>query len=142
MLYWILGIFVALLIFYSLRRPVIEGLDTSPDTTGNQACDASLVSFQNAGSIQSLKDTVNKLADQVTSLQKTQTSNTAAIEELQAQATKFGDLAEQAEELATQNKDRLMQLAQESQQKISDAKDSLSSIPDIQPASGTDSTTK
>jgi methyl-accepting chemotaxis protein len=142
MLYWILGIFVALLIFYSLRRPVIEGLDTSSDTTGNQACDASLVSFQNAGSIQSLKDTVNQLADQMSSLQKTQTSNTAAIEELQAQATKFGDLAEQAEELATQNKDRLMQLAQESQQKISDAKDSLSSIPDIQPASGTDSTTK
>jgi len=140
--YVILVVFVIGLIVYVLtparRMAIIEGLDngdssaSSPDTTGNPACDSSLVSFQNSGSIQSLKDTVNRLTDQVSALQKTQIANTSAIEQLQTQATKFDNLAEQAEELATQNKQRLMELAQQSQQQYSDAKDQMSAIPDIQ----------
>lgn len=140
--YIILVVFVIGLIVYVLtparRMAIIEGLDngdssaSSPDTTGNPTCDSSLVSFQNSGSIQSLKDTVNRLTDQVSALQKTQIANTSAIEQLQTQATKFDNLAEQAEELATQNKQRLMELAQQSQQQYSDAKDQMSAIPDIQ----------
>ena len=140
--YVILVVFVIGLIVYVLaparRVAIIEGLDngsssaSNSDTTGNPACDSSLVSFQNSGSIQSLKDTVNRLTDQVSALQKTQIANTSAIEQLQTQATKFDNLAEQAEELATQNKQRLMELAQQSQQQYSDAKDQMSAIPDIQ----------
>lgn len=129
----------------SAETQLIEGMDTAApdaaaDSTGDSACDASLVSFKNAGSIQALKDTVNKLTDQIASLQQTQTNNSAAIQQLQAQATKFDDLAQQAEELATQNKDRLLQMAQESQQKYNDAKSSLAGIPSIQGGGDTAST--
>ena len=151
LLYWIFGVFIVMLVVYLIRQrssaetQLIEGMDTAtPDaasSTGDSACDASLVSFKNAGSIQALKDTVNKLADQISSLQQTQTNNSAAIQQLQAQATKFDDIAQQAEELATQNKDRLLQIAQESQQKYNDAKNSLAGIPSIQGGGSGDATT-
>lgn len=145
LLFWIFVVILVFCVIYALQPPrakqLIEGLENADTGNGTDestsSCDTSLISFKNAGSIQALQDTVNKLADQVSLLQTTQSANSASIQQLQTQATKFGDLAEQAEELATQNKERLMQLAQESQQKYNNAKASLSSIPDIQGSNST-----
>ena len=119
-IYLCIALFVYLLgRFIISKHNLIEGLETSD----NDSCptDATTLVYKNAGTIQALQDKVNQLMKQVNQLILNDDKQTTEISDLQALDTKYDALAEKADELANENKQRLIAMAKQSKAKMDSA---------------------
>lgn len=116
-IYLCIALFVYLLgRFIMSKHNLIEGLETSDD----DSCptDATTMVYKNAGTIQALQDKVDQLMKQVNQLILNDDKQTTEISDLQALDTKYDNLAEKADELANENKQRLIAMVKQSKAKM------------------------
>lgn len=119
-IYLCIALFVYLLgRFIMSKHNLIEGLETSDD----DSCptDATTMVYKNAGTIQALQDKVDQLMKQVNQLILNDDKQTTEISDLQALDTKYDNLAEKADELANENKQRLIAMVKQSKAKMDTA---------------------
>ena len=123
----LLVLFVYNLINYG---SLIEPLENKDGTTSKNSCQAdNILIYKNAGTIQSLQDKMKQLMDQVNTLILTSDKQTTSIQHLQTLDTKYDKLATQADDLANENKQRLLAMAKESKAKYNSAAKQSNNLP-------------
>lgn len=111
-------IMVGLLVYGVLSKyKVIEGL-TEGNKNSSCPSDATTLVYKNSGSIQSLQDKVQELMKQVNQLIINDDKQKTEIQKIQGLETKYDSLAEKADELANENKQRLIAMAKQSKAKF------------------------
>ena len=111
--------FTGLFVYNIWPSTVFEGLENSND--GSCSSDVNTLVYKNAGTIESLSDKVDKLVEQVNKSVLALDKNTASITEIQKTQDKYDKLTVQAASLANDNKERLMELAKQSNAKFKNA---------------------
>ena len=121
-LYYSISLFIIGLFAYSVLSKVTykEGL-TSDGETSSCSSDTTTLIYKNSGTIQSLQDKVQELMKQVNQLIISDDKQTSEIQKIQQLETKYDSLAEKADELANENKQRLIAMAKQSKAKMDDA---------------------
>ena len=79
--------------------------------------DIQTIVYKNAGAIDNLKESVDKIMKQINQIILNDDKQTTQINELQRLESKYEKVATKAEELADENKQRLLQLANEAKEK-------------------------
>lgn len=134
MILYVLGIFIIILFLYSiignsntllLNTSVIENLENNDN-------DAKVLVYKNAGIIQNLQSSVDKLMSQVNKIVSKNTKQDMDIQSLKVNQGKIDAMAKQADSLSKKNKDRFLQLAQNSKQKSDKAQQDIQNMPSIQ----------
>jgi len=121
-------VIVVLIILFSLlfiynaflkNKSLIENLEnaTSSNTSNTGSCDASTLMYKNAGSVQALQDNVAQLMKQVNTLILNDDKQKTDIQNLQVVEKKYDSIAEQADQLANANKQRLLAMVQQAKGK-------------------------
>ena len=106
---------------------LIEGLESSTSTS---TCDDSkTLVYKNAGSIQALQDKVDQLMTQVNKLILSNDKQASSIQQIQTLDTKYDALAEKADQLALENKERLLAMAKQSKAKMDSATKQSNKMP-------------
>ena len=79
--------------------------------------DIQTIVYKNAGAIDNLKESVDKIMKQINQIILNDNKQTTQINELQRLESKYEKVATKAEELADENKQRLLQIANEAKEK-------------------------
>ena len=111
--------FTGLFVFNMCPSSLYEGLENS--SSSSCPSDVNTLVYKNSGSIQSLGDKVDKLVEQVNKSVLALDKNTASITEMQKTQEKYNKLTVQAASLANDNKERLVELAKQSNAKFKNA---------------------
>jgi uncharacterized coiled-coil DUF342 family protein len=110
-----------------------EGLENQNDEESGEgsACEADIKTtvYKNAGAIQNLQESVEKLMKQVNQVVLTNDKQTAQIQNISELETKYDKVASQADELAKANKSRLLELAKQAHKKAQMAQSEANKIP-------------
>jgi len=127
-LYYSLSLFIIGLLAYSVLSKVTgkEGLTNDDDSS----CETNVKTlvYKNSGTIQSLEDKVKQLMKQVNQLIISDDKQTSQIQKIQQLETKYDSLAEKADELANENKQRLIAMAKQSKAKMDAAQQQSNKI--------------
>ena len=109
---------ISLFVFHILKkRNLFEPMEN------NDTCEteSKTLIYKNAGTIQALQDKVQELMKQVNQLIINDDKQTSEIQKIQGLETKYDSLAEKADELAMENKERLIEMAKQSKAKMDEA---------------------
>ena len=118
-LYKILIIAFGLLLAYNIitKTRVLEGMDNDEST-----CDSiKTMVYKNAGNISSIQDRMDKIMKQVNKIILSDDRQTTQIQQMQGLEKKYDALAEQADQLANENKQRLIAMAKQNHAKMQNA---------------------
>jgi hypothetical protein len=130
-LLYFLILFIIFILFYNFydklcnnyfNNSLIEGLDN------NCSNDESTLIYKNAGAIENLKSSVEKLSKQINQTIITNDKHTSQIDNLTSLETKFDSLSQKADNLANDNKQRLMEMAKQAHKKAQIAQKQSDSI--------------
>jgi mevalonate kinase len=107
----------------------LENNTTSNNNTGSSGCDSSTLMYKNAGSVQALQDKVNQLMKQVNTLILNDDKQKTDIQNLQVVEKKYDSIAEQADQLANANKQRLLAMVKQAKGKADAATAKSNKLP-------------
>lgn len=108
---------IMIIAMYQYLKPSIkEGIENSSCET-----DVNTLVYKNSGTIQSLEEKVEKLMDQVNKSIMTMDKNSTTINDLQTKQAKNDKLTMQAASLASDNKERLVEIAKQQDAKFKNA---------------------
>ena len=109
-------IIVGIILYNVLRPSLKEGVQ-------NSTCESDIntMVYKNSGTLQSLEEKVEKLMEQVNKSIISQDKNTTDISSLQEKQAKNDKLTLQAASLASDNKERLVEIAKENSAKFNSA---------------------
>lgn len=116
-LYFVLIIALGLLFIYNIftKSKLIEGLD-------NESCDdIKTMVYKNAGNIASIQDKINDMMKQVNQIILSDDKQTSQLEQMQKLESKYDTLAEQADQIALENKQRLLAMAKQNHAQMQNA---------------------
>ena len=133
-------VIVVLIILFSLlfiynaflkNKSLIENLEnaTSSNTSNTGSCDTSTLMYKNAGSVQALQDNVAQLMKQVNTLILNDDKQKTDIQNLQVVEKKYDSIAEQADQLANANKQRLLAMVKQAKGKADAATAKSNKLP-------------
>jgi hypothetical protein len=107
----------------------LENTNASNKHTGSSGCDSSTLMYKNAGSVQALQDKVNQLMKQVNTLILNDDKQKTDIQNLQVVEKKYDSIAEQADQLANANKQRLLAMVKQAKGKADAATAKSNKLP-------------
>lgn len=122
----ILLLFILSIFFYNFLLPIEEGLE-------NKSCESDIntLVYKNSGTIKHLQETVNALMKQVTSMLTKDSKQDSDILLLKDNESKYSKIANEANNLAKENKERLMELAKQAQKTGQRAQSESDNIPSM-----------
>ncbi len=125
----IIFILIAYTIFININvttTNIIEGLENN-----NSSCDTDVKTlvFKNAGTIQNLQNSVDTLSKQVNTLVLSNDKQEVEIQNLKTLEAKVERVSSQANELANENKNRLLELAKEAKAKSDNISNQIQDMP-------------
>jgi uncharacterized protein YecA (UPF0149 family) len=109
---------------------IIEGLENN-SSDNNNSCenDSKVLIYKNAGIIQNLQESVNTLSKQVNTLILNNDKQEVDIQNLKTLEAKVEQISSQAQQLATDNKNRLLEMAKESKARSDAISKQVQSMP-------------
>jgi TolA-binding protein len=128
-----IGTFIFILIAYTIfvnintkSTALIEGLENN-----NSSCDSDVKTlvFKNAGTIQNLQNSVDTLSKQVNTLVLSNDRQEVDIQNLKTLEAKVEKVSNQANELANENKNRLLEMAKEAKAKSDNVSNQIQNMP-------------
>ena len=126
----IIVLFAYNLIVHGALIEPLENNSANDNSSSSGGCQAKTLVYKNSGSIQALQDKMKQVMDKVNKLIMSNDKHTNSIQQLQTMETKYDKLATQADDLANDNKQRLLQMAKQAKAKY----DSGAKASDKQPS--------
>lgn len=104
-----------------------EGLENG----GGENCESDMKTlvYKNAGTIQNIQDSINTMMKQLNTIILNDDRQQTDIQNLKSLEEKVEKVSDQANELANENKNRLLELAKESKAKADDITKKVQSMP-------------
>lgn len=117
-IYIILSILCVMVLLYHIVITFRDKEGLTNEHTKSCESDTTTLIYKNAGTIQALQDKVQQLMKQVNSIIINDDKQMAEIQKIQSLETKYDSLAEKADEIASDNKQRLLAMAKQSKEKM------------------------
>lgn len=108
-----------------------EGLENGDDGNGGGNCESDMKTlvYKNAGTIQNIQESINTMMKQLNTIILNDDRQQTDIQNLKSLEEKVEKVSDQANELANENKNRLLELAKESKAKADDITKKVQSMP-------------
>ena len=111
--HYMIILFIFILFIYNIFYKYFKNIETMENNDSSCENNVSTIVYKNAGAIENLQSSVEKLSKQINESILINDKQSADLSNLTGLETKFDKLAQKADSLANDNKSRLLEMAQQ-----------------------------